>query len=179
MSSESESAGEFHEMREPRVEKVVVHMGVGRGGRELGHAEDIIEDVTGQTSVRTLAKSTEPEFGIRKGEPIGTKVTLRGEDAHEFLERALALSDLSPSQFDETGNFSFGLAEHTEFPSQEYDPTVGIYGLDVTVNLVRPGYRVTKRDQATRQIPSRHRLTPEDAISFLEATFDVEVTDDE
>jgi len=80
------------------------------------------------------------------------------------------------------GNFSFGVAEHTDFPSQEYDPNVGIYGLDVTVNLVRPGYRIAKRDKATRSIPSSHRLTPEDdAIRFLEANFDVTVegTDDE
>ncbi|MFC6717015.1 50S ribosomal protein L5 [Natrialbaceae archaeon GCM10025810] len=180
MSEASDTAeAEFHEMREPRVEKVVVHMGVGRGGRELGHAEDIIEDITGQQSVRTQAKKTEPEFGIRQGEPIGTKVTLRGEDAHEFLETALPLSDLSASQFDDTGNFSFGVEEHTEFPSQEYDPTVGIYGLDVTVNLVRPGYRVAKRDKASRKIPSRHRLTPEDAIAFLEANFDVNVEETE
>ncbi|AXR77636.1 50S ribosomal protein L5 [Natrarchaeobaculum sulfurireducens] len=179
--SEAESEGEFHEMREPRVEKVVVHMGVGQGGRELGHAEDIIEEITEQESVRTLAKRTEPDFGIRQGDPIGTKVTLRGDDATEFLETALPLAALSANQFDDTGNFSFGVEEHTEFPSQEYDPTVGIYGLDVTVNLVRPGYRVSKRDKATRPIPSKHRLTPEDAIAFLEATFDVTVeeTDDE
>ncbi|ARS88542.1 50S ribosomal protein L5 [Natrarchaeobaculum aegyptiacum] len=177
----SEADTGFHEMREPRVEKVVVHMGVGQGGRELGHAEDIIQDVTGQQSVRTLAKRTEPDFGIRQGDPIGTKVTLRGDDAYDFLETALPLADISANQFDDTGNFSFGIEEHTEFPSQEYDPTVGIYGLDVTVNLVRPGYRVTKRDKATRSIPSRHRLTPEDAIRFLEAAFDVTVegTDDE
>ncbi|WP_255191552.1 50S ribosomal protein L5 [Natronobeatus ordinarius] len=173
------SEAEFHEMREPRVEKVVVHMGVGRGGRDLGHAEDIIEDVTGQQSVRTQAKRTEPDFGIRQGDPIGTKVTLRGEDAESFLETALPLAELSSTQFDETGNFSFGVEEHTEFPSQEYDPTVGIYGMDVTVNLVRPGYRVAKRDKASQTIPSRHRLTPEDAIAFLESNFDVEVTEDE
>ena len=173
------SEAEFHEMREPRVEKVVVHMGVGRGGRDLGHAEDIIEDVTDQQSVRTQAKRTEPDFGIRQGDPICTKVTLRGEDAESFLETALPLAALSSKQFDETGNFSFGVEEHTEFPSQEYDPTVGIYGMDVTVNLVRPGYRVAKRDKATQSIPSRHRLTPEDAIAFLESNFDVEVTEDE
>jgi len=173
--SDAETAADFHEMREPRVEKVVVHMGVGRGGRDLADAEDIIEELTGQNSVRTLATGTEPDFGIRQGEPIGTKVTLRGDDAHEFLDRALAIANLSVGQFDETGNFSFGIAEHTDFPSQEYDPNIGIYGLDVTVNLVRPGYRVAKRDQATRSIPSSHRLTPEDAIAFLESTFDVEV----
>ncbi|WP_435154967.1 50S ribosomal protein L5 [Haladaptatus sp. DFWS20] len=169
------SEAEFHQMREPKVEKVVVHMGVGEGGRELANAEEILEDVTEQESVRTLAKSTLPDFGIRQGDPIGAKVTLRGEAAHEFLDTALALADLSETQFDETGNFSFGVEEHTEFPSQEYDPNVGIYGLDVTVNLVRPGYRVAKRDKVSRQIPSNHRLTAEDAIAFLEANFDVEV----
>ncbi|ELY90849.1 MULTISPECIES: 50S ribosomal protein L5 [Natrialba] len=171
--------GEFHEMREPTVEKVVVHMGVGQGGRELGRAEDIIEEVTEQESVRTQAKRTEPDFGIRQGDPIGTKVTLRGDDAYEFLEKSLPLADLSATQFDDTGNFSFGVEEHTEFPSQEYDPNVGIYGLDVTVNLVRPGYRVAKRDKATRPIPSNHRLTPEDAIAYLEANFDVTVSAEE
>jgi large subunit ribosomal protein L5 len=173
--SDAESA-EFHEMREPRIEKVVVHMGVGEGGRELADAEDILEAVTGQQSVRTSAKRTVQEFNIREGDPIGAKVTLRDEAAEEFLETALALVDLSASQFDETGNFSFGIEEHTEFPSQEYDPNVGIYGLDVTVNMVRPGYRVAKRDKVSRSIPSGHRLDAEDAVSFLEANFDVEVT---
>jgi large subunit ribosomal protein L5 len=187
MSSESADAGDgdpepsgesaFHEMREPRVEKVVVHMGVGEGGRELATAEDIIAEVTGQTPVRTQARRAVGEFGIRKGDPIGAKVTLRGDAAHAFLETALALADLRRSQFDETGNVSFGVEEHTAFPSQEYDPQIGIYGLDVTVNLTRPGYRVSKRDHASRSIPSRHQLTPGDAVAYLEDSFDVTVED--
>ncbi|WP_232702605.1 50S ribosomal protein L5 [Halobacterium wangiae] len=175
--SESETEAEFHEMREPRIEKVVVHMGVGRGGVDLQNAEDILYEITNQETVRTTAKRTEPEFGIREGDPIGTKVTLRGEDADDFLDRALPAADLAKRQFDDTGNVSFGIDEHTEFPSQEYDPNIGIYGLDVTVNLVRPGYRVAKRDQASRQIPSNHRLDPEDAVAYLESNFDVEVNE--
>ncbi|WP_135828261.1 50S ribosomal protein L5 [Halorussus halobius] len=171
----SEAEAEFHEMREPTVEKVVVHMGVGEGGRELADAEDILESVTGQQSVRTQAKATKPEFGIRQGDPIGAKVTLREEAAEEFLAKALPLADVAASQFDENGNFSFGVEEHTEFPSQEYDPNVGIYGLDVTVNLVRPGYRVSKRDKVTRSIPSSHQLTADDAVAYIESNFDVEI----
>ena len=174
MSSDTDSG--FHEMREPRIEKVVVHMGVGQGGRELGQGEEILEEITGQQSVRTTAKKTEPEFNIREGDPIGAKVTLRDDDARAFLETALPLVDLHERQFDDTGNFSFGIEEHTDFPDQEYDPTIGIYGLDVTVNLVRPGYRVAKRDKASRSIPSGHRLTPDDAVAFVESTFDVEVS---
>jgi large subunit ribosomal protein L5 len=165
----------FHEMREPQIEKVVVHMGVGEGGRELANAEEILEAIVGQEAVRTTASRAATQFGARTGDPIGAKVTLRGEDAEEFLETALPLSDLSARQFDETGNFSFGVEEHTAFPSQEYDPQIGIYGLDVTVNLVRPGYRVKKRDRASQSIPNRHRLTPEDAIGFVEDAFDVTV----
>ena len=168
-------AAEFHEMREPVVEKVVVHMGVGEGGQELANAEGILEAVTGQQSVRTRANATEPEFGIRQGDPIGAKVTLRRESAEEFLDTALELAAIERSQFDQTGNFSFGIAEHTEFPDQEYDPNVGIYGLDVTVHLARPGSRVAKRDRVTRKLPSRHRLDTEDAVAFLESTYDMEV----
>ena len=177
MSSEtSEGAdGEFHEMREPRIEKVVVHMGVGQGGVDLGNAEEILEEVTGQEPVRTTAEATMPAFDIREGDPIGTKATLRDEDAADFLATALPLVDLAESQFDDTGNFSFGVNEHTDFPSQEYDPTIGIYGLDVTVNLVRPGYRVSKRDKASRPIPASHRLDVADAVAFVEQRFDVEV----
>jgi large subunit ribosomal protein L5 len=170
----SDAAG-FHEMREPVVEKVVVHMGVGQGGRELANAEEILEAVTGQQSVRTQAKATQPEFGIRQGDPIGAKVTLRGEEAEEFLTRALDLAQVSRSQFDNTGNFSFGIAEHTEFPSQEYDPNTGIYGMDVTVNLARPGTRIKRRTKVTRKIPGRHRLDVEDAVAYLEDTYDMEV----
>ncbi|MFB6092200.1 MAG: 50S ribosomal protein L5 [Haloquadratum sp.] len=173
--SGSESESGFHEMREPQIEKVVVHMGVGEGGRELADAEEILEEIAGQEAVRTTATSAATQFGARPGDPVGAKVTLRGEAAAAFLETALPLADLSAKQFDETGNFSFGVEEHTEFPSQEYDPQIGIYGLDVTVNLVRPGYRVTKRDKASRSLPERHRLTPEDAIAFVESAFEVDV----
>ncbi|MFB6197257.1 MAG: 50S ribosomal protein L5 [Halobacteriaceae archaeon] len=166
-----------HEMREPRIEKVVVHMGVGTGGRELQDAEEILREIGGQEPVRTTATETNPEFNIREGDPIGTKVTLRDDVAKDFLERALNIADLSRSQFDQYGNISFGIEEHTEFPSQEYDPSVGIYGLDVTVNLARPGYRVTKRDKLTRQLPEDHRLDPEDSIEYLEREFDVEVSE--
>ncbi|ACV47955.1 MULTISPECIES: 50S ribosomal protein L5 [Halomicrobium] len=175
MSSETDAG--FHEMREPRVEKVVVHMGVGQGGRELQEGEEILAEIAGQQPVRTVAQNTVGEFEIRQGDPIGAKVTLRADDAQEFLETALPLTELSVSQFDDTGNFSFGVAEHTDFPSQEYDPQIGIYGLDVTVNLVRPGYRVAKRDKASRSIPSSHRLDADDAAAYVESTFDVEVSE--
>ncbi|MDY7083104.1 MAG: 50S ribosomal protein L5, partial [Halobacteria archaeon] len=123
---------ELNEMRRPQIEKVVVHMGVGEGGRDLRDAEEILEEVTGQESVRTQAKQNQPDFGIRVGDPIGCKVTLRGDEAEEFLSEALSIvGELSRSQFDEYGNFSFGIEEHTDFEAMEYDPNIGIFGMDV------------------------------------------------
>jgi len=166
---------EVHEMRQPVVEKVVVHMNIGEGGRELQNAEEIIEDITEQNSVRTQAKVNNPEFGIREGDPIGCMVTLRGDSAHEVLSEALGIAETVPrSSFDEYGNFSFGIEEHTDFEGQEYDPEIGIFGMDITVALARKGKRVERRGVKPREIPDDHRLSQEDAVAFVQENFEVE-----
>jgi large subunit ribosomal protein L5 len=171
------SEAAMHPMRTPQVAKVVVHMGVGEGGRELANAEEILAAVTGQDPVQTIAGRDAAQFGARAGQPIGAKVTLRGATAEAFLETALPLVELHERQFDATGNFGFGIVEHTLFEGQEYDPRVGIYGLDVTVHLTRPGYRITQRRQATASVPARHQLTPADAVAFIRERFDAAVTE--
>ena len=164
-------------MRTPVVEKVIVHMGVGESGQHLVNAEEILKAITGQGVVRSFAKKTLPTFGIKKNEPIGCKVTLRGQKAQEFLEIALGIVDktLARSQFDSLGNVSFGIEEHTDFPGMRYDPNIGVFGMDVTVVIKRPGERVCKRRIATRKIPTDHRVTVEDAIAFLNESYGVEV----
>jgi large subunit ribosomal protein L5 len=164
-------------MRIPVVEKVIVHMGVGESGQHLVNAEEILKTITGQGVVRSFAKKTLPAFGIKKNEPIGCKVTLRGQKAQEFLETALSIVDktLARSQFDALGNVSFGIEEHTDFPGMRYDPNIGVFGMDVTVVIKRPGERVCKRRIATRKIPTDHRVTVEDAIAFLNESYGVEV----
>jgi len=164
-------------MRIPIVEKVIVHMGVGESGQHLVNAEEILRTITGQGVVRSFAKKTLPAFGIKKNEPIGCKVTLRGQKAQKFLETALSIVDktLAKSQFDSLGNVSFGIEEHTDFPGMRYDPNIGVFGMDVTVVIKRPGERVCKRRIATRKIPTDHRVTVEDAISFLNESYGVEV----
>jgi large subunit ribosomal protein L5 len=167
---------EIHEMRQPVIEKVVVHMNVGEGGRELQNAEEILEDITGQTSVRTQAKQSNPEFAIREGDPIGCMVTLRGEEAEELLSGAVEIAGRLPrSSFDEYGNFSFGVEEHTDFEGQEYDPDIGIFGMDITVALARKGKRVERRGVKPREIPEEHRLNEEDAVAFVQENFEVDI----
>ena len=94
-------------MLEPRIDKVVVHVGVGESGQRLVNAETILKQITHQTPVRAIAKKTLPTFGIKKKEPIGTKLTLRGKAAEDFLTLALkaAGNSLKKGQFDEQGNF--------------------------------------------------------------------------
>ena len=164
-------------MRTPVVEKVIVHMGVGESGQHLVNAEEILRTITGQEVVRCFAKRTLPAFSIKKKEPIGCKVTLRGQRAQEFLETSLGIVDktLVRSQFDSLGNVSFGIEEHTDFPGMKYDPNIGVFGMDVTVVIKRPGERICKRRIATRKIPSNHRVTVDDAISFLNESYGVEV----
>ncbi len=167
---------EIHEMRQPVVEKVVVHMNVGEGGIELQNAEEIVEEVTGQQTVRTNAKMSNPEFGIREGDPIGCMVTLRGDRAEEFLSEALSIVGTVPrSSFDEFGNFSFGIEEHTDFEDMEYDPNIGIFGMDVTVALARKGKRVERRGKMPRDIPEEQRLNAEDSAAFVKNEFEVEI----
>jgi len=164
-------------MRTPRVEKVTVHMSVGESGKKLSNAEMIMETITGQKPVRNFAKKTLPAFGIKKGEAIGCKVTLRGEKAEKFLNTAFGIKEktLSLKSFDKSGNFAFGIEEHTDFPGLEYDPEIGIYGMDVIVAIERPGYRIKRRKAQQHEIPASHKLTRDDSISFLNTKYGVEV----
>ncbi len=164
-------------MREVFVDKVVVHMGVGEGGEKLSKAVDLMKQITGNSPVRSNAKKTNPTFGIRKGSPISCKVTLRGKKAGEFLDKALKIIErkLTPGQFDRSGNFSFGIEEHTDFPGMSYDPQIGIYGMDINVVLARRGIRVSRRHIEQHRLPQKQQVNPQDAQSFLKERYSVEV----
>jgi large subunit ribosomal protein L5 len=164
-------------MLTPKVEKVTVHMSVGESGKKLSNAEMIMEKITGQKPVRNYAKKTLPAFSIKKDEAIGCKVTLRGEKAEKFLTTSLAIVDkhLNAKSFDKTGNFAFGIEEHTDFPGMEYNPEIGIYGMDVIVCIERPGYRIKRRKAQQHEIPTDHKLTRDDAMAFMSSKYGVEV----
>ncbi len=163
-------------MRTPMVDKIVVHMCVGESGQPLVNGEMILEQITGQKPVRSSAKKTLPNFGIKKGEPIATRVTLRGERAMDFLRRALDIVEkkISKSSFDVSGNFSFGIEEHTDFPKMAYDPNIGIYGMDIVVCISRAGYRVARRRKQRAGIGHSHKLMAEESMQFVSDAFGVE-----
>ncbi|MHC1586787.1 MAG: 50S ribosomal protein L5 [Candidatus Hecatellaceae archaeon] len=160
---------EKNPMTKPRIEKVTVNICVGRSGEALERAMKILEQLTGQKPTQRRAKRTIKDFGIRRGEPIACTVTLRGEKALSFLQKALTVTGnkVKAESIDEHGNFSFGIKEHIELPGVKYDPHLGIVGMDVCVTLGKPGYRVKWRKRAASKPGGRQRLTREEAICFL------------
>ena len=166
-------------MRAPRIEKVVVNIGVGEAGERLVKAQKVIEMVTGQASVQTISKTINRDLGIRKGMPLGCKVTLRGGSAEEFLKKALNIREyrIPTYSFDKEGNMSFGISDYTDFEGMKYDPEIGIFGMDVNVVLRRGGNRITQRAVMKRRIPKKHRMQRDEAVVFMTEKFGLEVVE--
>ncbi|MEM0449002.1 MAG: 50S ribosomal protein L5 [Methanomassiliicoccales archaeon] len=166
-------------MRQPRIVKVVVNIGVGDAGERLEKAQKVLQMVTNHKPMVTHAKITNRELGVRKGMPIGCKVTLRGEEAEKFLVKALSTRGRKVAwySFDPEGNLSFGIPDYTDFEGMKYDPEIGIFGMDVNVVIQRPGYRITQRRVMKRRLPKEHRMTREEAINFMKAKFNAEVVE--
>ena len=164
-------------MRDVHVEKVVVNIGVGEAGERLVKAEKVLEMVTGQKPIETISKTVNRDLGIRQGMPLGCKVTLRGETACDFVKKALVIREMRVPEysFDKEGNMSFGISDYTDFEGMKYDPEIGIFGMDISVVLRRPGNRITQRALLRRRIPKSHRVDRDEAIQYMKDNFEVEV----
>jgi large subunit ribosomal protein L5 len=164
-------------MLKPKIEKVVVNLCVGKSGEPLEKAARVLQELTGHTPCKRKAKQTIRDFGTRKGEPIACIVTLRNQNATDFLNKVLPVIDkkISRKSFDKNGSFSFGIKEHIEIQGVKYDPDVGIFGMDICVSMIRPGYRVKNKRREKAKIGSKHILTPEESIVFVKDTLGVEI----
>ena len=164
-------------MKKIFVDKVVINIGVGKSGEPIERAKRALLELTGQQPAVRGAKKSVRDFGIHKGEPIGVIVTLRREPAIEFLKRAIAAKRniLKSSSFDNYGNLSLGIHEHIDMPGTKYNPEIGIFGMDINVVLVRPGYRIARKSRKSGKIGKNHRITKEEAIEFFKHEFGAEV----
>lgn len=174
---ETRKKWENQPMLKPKIEKVVVNISVGKSGEPLEKATKVLKEITGQTPCKRKAKESVRDFNIRKGESIACIVTLRKAKAIEFLNKVLPVVDkkLSGRSFDKQGNFSFGIKEHIELPGVKYDPDVGIFGMDVCVSVIRPGYRVKTRRKGRSKLGAKHVLTPEESLVFAKEALGVEI----
>ncbi|TCK05129.1 50S ribosomal protein L5 [Phorcysia thermohydrogeniphila] len=131
-------------MEVPKIEKIVVNMGVGEAVQNIRALENAMNDlalITGQKPSVRRAKRSEAGFKLRKGMPIGAKVTLRRDRMWDFLDRLISIAlprvrdfkGLSPKSFDGRGNYNFGLEEQTVFPEIDYDKVDKIRGMNITI----------------------------------------------
>jgi large subunit ribosomal protein L5 len=132
-------------MEVPRIEKIVVHVGWGKEAVEDPKSLEIVAQdlalITGQKPVITRARKSVAQFKLRKGTPIGLKVTLRKRRAYDFLERLIHFAlprvrdfrGLPKSGFDGRGSYNFGLDEHTAFPEIDIDKVQRVFGMDITI----------------------------------------------
>ena len=129
-------------MEVPKLEKIVVNMGVGEAKENAKLLDAAISDmelITGQKAVATKAKKSVANFKIREGMPIGCKVTLRGEKMYEFADRLINLAlprvrdfrGVNPNAFDGRGNYALGIKEQLIFPEVEYDKVDKVRGMDI------------------------------------------------
>jgi len=131
-------------MRVPRLEKIVVNLGVGEAVRDSKLLDSAVEDlaiITGQRPVVTKARKSIAAFKLREGMSIGARVTLRGARMWEFLDRLLSTAlprirdfrGLNPKSFDGHGNYSIGVTEQLIFPEIDYDKVAAVRGMDITI----------------------------------------------
>ena len=143
-SSLQERLGLGNIMQVPRLEKIVINVGVGKAVENKGLIDKVVEDLTiisGQKPVVTKAKKSIAGFKVREGNAIGVKVTLRGDRMWEFFDRLITLAiprirdfrGLSPRSFDGHGNYTFGVTEQLIFPEIDYDKVDASRGMDITI----------------------------------------------
>ncbi|MBI4014530.1 MAG: 50S ribosomal protein L5 [Candidatus Aenigmarchaeota archaeon] len=161
------------ETKAVRIEKIVCNVGCGTH-TPVENAKKVLDSLSGRKSIiiKTIKRNT---FGVPKNKPIGCKVTVR-KGSEAFLKRMLEAVEgkLKQSSFDNHGNFAFGVKEYIDIPGMEYDPKIGIIGMDVCVALERPGYAV-KRRRHPDKIGKKHVITKEEAIKFVKEKFNVKV----
>jgi large subunit ribosomal protein L5 len=164
-------------MDQVKIAKATVNIGVGESGERLARAEKLLVNITDQKPVRTISKVTNPEFGIRKGQPIACKVTLRNEKASKAVKMILEGigNTIKSTQFDTQGNVAFGIHEHIDIPGMRYDPDIGIFGMNVAITFEKPGYRIKRRKIQNKKVPVKHQVTKEETMEFMKNEFQVNI----
>ena len=139
-----EEFGYKNDMMIPRLDKIVLNMGIGEATKDtkkVKHAQEALTMIAGQKAVVTKAKNSIAGFRVREDMPLGTKVTLRGDRMYEFMDRLTTIAlprvrdfrGVKVSSFDGRGNYAMGLKEHIVFPEIDFDSVVDMLGMDIII----------------------------------------------
>lgn len=161
-----------------KLEKVTLNVGCGDDKEKIERGQKLLQFLTGRKPVVTLSKKRST-FGVAKGKPLGTMVTIRNRPAVDFLKRAFYATDnkIRGSQIDSSGNFSFGIKEYIDIQGIKYSHDVGLMGLDISVTLEKPGYRVKRRKVKRSIIGKGKKIAKQEVVDWLRSSFGVEVVD--
>lgn len=171
----------MNSMKNIRVEKITLNVGVGEPGDKLERASKLLNYITGKKPVQTETLKRIPTWNVRPHLKLASKVTIRGKEAHDLLGRLLKAvnNKLSDRKFDIYGNLSFGVPEYIDIEGIEYNAQLGMAGMDVAVTFARPGYRIKRRKIQQKKIPTRNRITKQEAMDFMRKEFNVKVGGEE
>ncbi len=155
--------GYKNRMQVPKLDKIVLNMGIGEAKENAKILEAAMSDmelITGQKPIKTISKKSVANFKIREGMPIGCKVTLRGEKMYEFLDRLVNLAlprvrdfrGVNPNSFDGRGNYALGIKEQLIFPEVEFDKIDKVRGMDVII------VTTAKTDEEARELLTQFNM---------------------
>jgi large subunit ribosomal protein L5 len=159
-----EKFGYKNPLQAPRLEKIVINIGAGEAAQDKKKAQAVITDLTaiaGQKAVTTYSKKAIANFKIRKGDPVGARVTLRQDRMYEFLDRLITMAlprvrdfrGVSSKSFDGRGNYAMGIKEHIVFLEIDYDKTETTWGMDIVIETTASTDEEAKALLAGFQMP--------------------------
>ena len=168
-------------MKSIQIEKVTLNIGAGKNTDKLEKGIKLLTILTGKKPVKTITTKRIAGWGLRPGLPIGCRVTMRGSQCAVILKRLIGAKDnmLKIKQFDKAGNLAFGIHEYIDIPETNYEPDIGLLGLQVCVTLQRPGFRIKKRKYLTKKIPTKHRITRDESIAYFKENYNIQIAEEQ
>lgn len=168
----------MNKMQEVRIAKLTLNIGAGKDQSKLEKGIILIKAITGIEPIKTVTNKRIAEWGLRPGLPIGCKITLRKQAAHQLLTRLLKAKEnqLQERNFDDKGNISFGIPEYIDIPGVAYDPKIGVIGLEACLTLEKRGYRIKHRKIMPKKLPRKHTVTKPEAIEFIKKQFNTNIS---
>jgi len=168
-------------MREIRIEKVTLNIGAGKDQKVMEKGMKLLKNITGIEPIKTITMKRLQAWGLRPGLPVGAKITLRNKPAEELIPRILDAKSgiLTANCYDDNGNISFGIPEYVDIKGAKYDTEIGMMGLQASITLKRPGFRIKNRRLKTKKVPAKHKITKQESIDFMNKKFGVKVGEEE